>query len=103
MFYDVNKTCDVGNRIHILKHSHGRMIFGPFERVFREGTQWSGFRSVISFILTKQIFVNFFRHQNNFYDRYINSANRKKYIDRDGEMNANPNNSDEGHYIWVDE
>ena len=77
VFYDGMKTCDFGNRSHILKHSHGRMIFGPFEKVFHEGTMWSGYRSVISFILTKQIFIHFFRHKNYFYDRYINSASRK--------------------------
>ena len=55
MFYDGNKTNNVGNIIHILKHSHGRMIFGPFERVFHEGTLWSRYRAVISFILTKNI------------------------------------------------
>ena len=39
VLYDGNKTYNVGNRIHIIKHSHGRMIFGLFERVFHEGTQ----------------------------------------------------------------
>ena len=90
VFYDGNKTNNVGNRIHIIKHSHGRMIFGPFERVSHEGTQWSGFRSVISFILTKQIFRHFYRHNNVFYDRYINSSNLKNYIDCDGEEHVNP-------------
>ena len=54
VFYDGVKSCDFGNRAHILKNSHGRMVFGPFEKVFHEGTLWSGYRSVISFILTKQ-------------------------------------------------
>ena len=84
VFYDGMKTYDFGNRSHILKNSHGRMVFGTFEKVFHEGTMWSGYRSVIYFILTKQIFLHFFRHKHYFYDRYINSANRKKYIDRDG-------------------
>ena len=34
VFYDGVKSCDFGNRAHILKHSHGRMVFGPFEKVF---------------------------------------------------------------------
>ena len=32
VFYDVVKTSDLGSRAHILKHLHGRMIFGPFEK-----------------------------------------------------------------------
>ena len=32
MFYDGVKTSDLGSRDHILKHLHGRMIFGPFEK-----------------------------------------------------------------------
>ena len=31
VFYDGNRTCDIGNRIHIIKNSHGRMIFGTKE------------------------------------------------------------------------
>ena len=42
VFYDGVKSCDFGNRAHILKHSHGRMVFGPFEKVFHEVTLWSG-------------------------------------------------------------
>ena len=77
VFYDGLKSCDFGNRAHILKHSHGRMVFGPFEKVFHEGTLWSGYRSVIYFILTKQNFLHFYRHENQFYDRYINLVNKK--------------------------
>ena len=32
VFYDGVKTSDLGIRAHILKHSHGRMIFVPFEK-----------------------------------------------------------------------
>ena len=84
VFYDRVKTCDFGNRSHILKHSHGIMVFGPFENKINEGTLWSGYRSIISFILTKQIFLHFYRHTNQFYDRYLNLVNRKNYIDDDG-------------------
>ena len=59
------------------------MLFDPFEKVFHEGTLWSGYRSVISFILTKKILL-FYRHANQFYDRYLNSVKRKNYIDDDG-------------------
>ena len=53
VFYDGLKSSDFGSRAHILKHLHGRMVFGPFENVFCEGTLCSGYRAVISFILTK--------------------------------------------------
>ena len=52
MFYDGVKTSDLGSRAHILKH---RMIFGPFEKKKHKDTLWSGYRAVISFILTKKI------------------------------------------------
>ena len=55
VFYDGVKPYEFGSRAHILKHLYGRMIFGPFEKVFHEGTLWSGYRAVISFILTKNI------------------------------------------------
>ena len=67
------------------------MIFGPFEKVFNEGTLWSGYRAVIYFIITKQIFLHFFRHGDRFYNRYINTADRLKYIDDDG-SGAKPKN-----------
>ena len=79
LFYDGVKTCDFGNRSHILKHSHGIMVFGPFEKFYNEGTLWSGYRSVISFILTKQN-LYFYRHQNQFYDRYLNLVNKTKIL-----------------------
>ena len=68
MFYDGVKTSDLGSRAHILKHLHGRMIFGPFGKIFHEGTLWSGYRFVIYFILTKQIFLHLFRHGDRFYN-----------------------------------
>ena len=68
VFYDRVKTSDLGSRSHILKHLHGRMIFGPFEKVFHEGNLWSRYRSVISLILTKKIFLHFFRHGDRFYN-----------------------------------
>ena len=77
--YDGVKSCDFGNRAHILKNSHGRMVFGSFEKVFNEGTLWSGYRSVISFILTKTIFPHFYRHANQFYDRYLNLEKNQIY------------------------
>ena len=32
MFYDGVKTSDLGSRAHVLKHLHGIMIFGQFEK-----------------------------------------------------------------------
>ena len=81
VFYDGVKTSDLGSRAHILQHLHGRMIFGPFEKVFHEGTLWSGYRNVISFILTKEIFLHFFCHGDQFYNRCINKTDRLKYLD----------------------
>ena len=77
VFYDGVKTSDLGSRAHILKHLHGIMIFGPFEKVFREGALWIGYRAVISFILTKQIFLHFFFHGDWFYNQYINTTDKK--------------------------
>ena len=54
LFYDGVKSYDFGSRAHIFTFLHGGMVFGPFEKVFHEGTSWSGYRSVISFILTKK-------------------------------------------------
>ena len=58
------------------------MIFGPFEKVFHEGTLWSGYRAVIYFILRK-IFLHFFCNRDQFYKRYINTT-EKKYLEDDG-------------------
>ena len=66
VFYDGVKSCDFGRRSHLLKHSHGLMVSVPFEKIFPEGTLWSGYRAVISFILTKQIFLHFYSHANQF-------------------------------------
>ena len=84
MFYDGVKSSEFGSRAHILKHLHGRMVFGPFEFFFHEGTLWCGYRAVISFIMTKQNFLHFYRHGIQFYDRYLNLVDKKKYIDDDG-------------------
>ena len=80
VFYDGVKTSDLESRSHILKHLHGIMIFGPFENVFPEGTIWSGYRAVISFILTKQIFLHFFCHGDRFHNRYINTTDKKSIL-----------------------
>ena len=60
------------------------MIFGPFEKNYHEGTLWRGSRSVISFIITKQICVHFYHHGDRFYNIYIKIKNKTKYLDEDG-------------------
>ena len=60
MFYDRVKISDLGNRCHVLKQLHGRMIFGPFEGCFHEDSLWRGHKAVIFFILKKQICVHLF-------------------------------------------
>ena len=72
VFYDGVKTSDLGSRAHILKHLHGRIIFGPFEIIFHEGTLWRGYRVLISFILTRQLFLHFYRSGDQFYNQNIN-------------------------------
>ena len=59
MFYYGLKTYVLGGRAYILKHLHVIMIFSLFEKVLHEGNLWSGYRAIMSFILTKQIFLHF--------------------------------------------
>ena len=51
------------------------MVFGPLKKI-NEGTLWRGNRSVTSFILLKQIFLNFYRHRDQFYNLYINKTDK---------------------------
>ena len=66
VFYDGVKKSDLGSRAHALKHLYGRMIFGPLVFFYHEGTLLSGYRAIISFILTKQIFLHFCCHEDRF-------------------------------------
>ena len=74
VFYDRLKSSDLGNRAYVLKHLHGRIIFGPFEKFFRDGIIWRGHIAVVSFIITKEILVHFYRHGDWFYSQYINKT-----------------------------
>ena len=67
VFYDGVKPFDFGSRAHILKHLHGKMIFGPSESFPHEGTLWSGYIAVIYFILTKKFSPHLFCHGDRFY------------------------------------
>ena len=66
------------------KNSHGRMIFGQFEIFFHGGSLQIEHRAVIYFIIKKQIFLHFFRHEDIFYNLYIYSTIRTKYLDDNG-------------------
>ena len=84
VFYDGVKTYDLGSRANVLKNLHGRIIFGPLYIYFCEGNICRGHRAIKLFILTKQIFLNFYRHVDQFYDRYTNETDKKKHLDDDG-------------------
>ena len=68
----------------VLNHLHGRRVIGFFDSCFCGGSLWIGDRSVISFILHKSIFMNFITCGDIFYNRYIKSEIRTKYIGDDG-------------------
>ena len=84
VFYDGDKMNDIRKRAHVLKHSHGRCVVGSFDKNLHEGYICTGHRAVLSFILHKSIFLHFVHHGTIFYDKYISSDNKKKYIDDDG-------------------
>ena len=71
-------------RAHVLTYLHGRIIMVLFERCFHEVSLWRGQRSVIYFILTKQVFMHFIHHWDRFYYTYINSTIRNKYFEDNG-------------------
>ena len=76
-YYGVNMH-DIGKRAHVLKHSHGRCVVGPFDKILHEGSIWTGHRAVLYFILHKSIFLHFVHHGTIFYEKYITSEDRKK-------------------------
>ena len=80
VFYDGVKTSDLGSRAHILKHLHGIIIFGSFEKKIHEGTLYSGYRAIIYFILTKQTFLHFLRYGDRFYNRYMNTTDKNSIL-----------------------
>ena len=59
-------------------------MLDAFDKILDEGSIWTGLRAVIYCILQKSIFYQFVHHGKRFYDKYIKSADRKKYIDDDG-------------------
>ena len=83
VFYDGIKTSDLGSGSHVLKHLHGRIIFGSFD-FFHVGTLWRGPIVVISFIPTKQNFAHLYHHGDRFYNWCINKTIKTKYPDDNG-------------------
>ena len=59
-------------------------MVGPFDKMLHEGYIWTGNRAVLSFILHKSIFIHFLHHGTRFYEKYITSDDRRKYMDDDG-------------------
>ena len=49
-----------------------------------EGSIWTGYIDVLYFILHKSIFLHFLHNGKIFYDKYITSNDKSKYIDDDG-------------------
>ena len=82
-FNNEKKMNDIGKIAHVLKHSRRRCVFGPFDKIIYEDSILTGYRSVLSFILHKSIFLYFLHNGTRFYDKYISSDKRKKYIDDD--------------------
>ena len=37
-FYDGENMIDIGKRAHVLNHSHGRCVVGPFEKILHDGS-----------------------------------------------------------------
>ena len=48
-----------------------------------ENILWRGTRAVIYFILTKQVFLHFYRHGDWFYNRYIDKKRKNRLDDDD--------------------
>ena len=80
VFYDGVKHTYLGKRAHVLKHLHGRIVMGPFERWFHGGFLCRVHRTVIFLIFTKQSFLHFIHYEYWFYNLYISSTMSTKYI-----------------------
>ena len=83
IFYYGEKMNDIEKRAHVLKHSHGRCVIVFFDKILHEGSIWTGHIAVLQFILHKSIFLHFVYNGAIFYEKYISSKNKKKYMDDD--------------------
>ena len=71
----------IGKRSYVLKHSHGRCVVGPFDKILHEGFVWTGRRALLYFILHKSIFLHFLHNGTRLYEKYITSNDKNIYID----------------------
>ena len=84
VFNDEENMNDIVKIAHVLKYSHGRCVIGSFDKILHEGSIWTGHRAVLSFILHVSIFLHFVHNGTRFYEKYMSSKNKNKYIDDDG-------------------
>ena len=68
---------EIRKRVHVLNHSHGRYVVDTLDKILHEGSTWTGRIAIIYFIL------HFVHHGTKFYEKYITSYDRKKYMDDD--------------------
>ena len=71
----------IGKIPHVLKHSSRRCLGGVFDKILYERSICTGPREVISFIKHKSIFLHCVYRGTKFYDKYINTNNRKNIYD----------------------
>ena len=55
-----------------------------FDKSLHKAYIWTGHRAVLYFILHKSILLHFVHHGTRFYDKYITSDDKKKYMDNYG-------------------
>ena len=67
----------IGERAHFIKHSHGICVVGAFDKFLHGVYIWTGTRVFIYFILHKSTFLHFVHHGTDFYEKYINTDDRK--------------------------
>ena len=52
-FFDGDKMNDIGKISHVIKHSNGGFVVGPFDKNLPGGYIWTDNRAVLYFILHK--------------------------------------------------
>ena len=60
-FYEMTMN-DKGKRAHVLNNSHGRYVFGAFDKIWHRGSIWNGTRAVFLLSYTNQYFNHFVHH-----------------------------------------
>ena len=63
-----------------LENSHGRYVVVAFYKILHKGSIWPGPRAVLYFIIKNSIFIHFVHHCTKFYDKYINTDDRKSIL-----------------------